>query len=389
MALRYAVASGNWSNTATWNGGTLPTASDDVYANTFTVTIDQNVTVLSLRNTAGAPALVGGLFQTLVAGYVITATGAGIISGITTIGTVALNGVAGHTTINGLVTGGNGTGFTAVLIPPGSVGANLTVVGNVLSGSSSSSYAINNTAGSNTITITGSVTAASAIAIRNTIGSTTVNITGNVTGGNTAAAAGVQVIGTSNVNITGNATGVAGNAVSAAVATSPITCIGTVTAGTVTAISSLGTATLTSPCVNSATANAVNALSTRFYAASIVTWTFKNEFGANKILYSAGVALGNPIEADVRNGTTYGASSELTGTLIVPSPSTVVDGVPTDATVGTYSNTPAAISTELFTKLLSDPDFSTAASFGKLIKDNLDAKSSDIKKNTDLIPAVV
>jgi hypothetical protein len=388
MALRYAVASGNWSNKAIWNGGTLPTVADDVHANGFTVTIDQNVTVLSLRNTAQAPAVVGGLFQTLVPGYVITATGAGIVSGITTIGTVALNGVGGHTTINGLVSGGTGTGFAAVLIPAGSIGANLTVIGNVVSGTSSSSYGINNLAGSNIITITGNITGAGAIVVRNTT-ACTVNVTGNITGGNVAAAVGVSVVASSQVNVTGNVTATAAPGISTVNTTSPITVIGTVTAGVLAGIASSGTVTLTSPCVNSATANAVNALSTRFYAASNVTWTFKDEFGANKVLYSAGVALGNPTTTDVRSGVAYGASNELTGTLIVPSPSNVVSGVPTDATVGTYTNTPAAISTELFTKLLSHPDFSTASSFGKLVKDNLDVKSSDIKKNTDLIPAAV
>jgi hypothetical protein len=106
-------------------------------------------------------------------------------------------------------------------------------------------------------------------------------------------------------------------------------------------------------------------------------------------LYSAGVPLGNPATANVRNGTTYGASGELTGTLIVPLPSQVVDGVPFDSSsVGTYSTTPEAISTELFTKLLSHPDFDVPASFGSTIK-NVDCKLSDIKKNTDLIPAAV
>jgi hypothetical protein len=388
MALRYAVASGNWSATATWNGGTLPTASDDVYSNTFTVTIDQNVTVLSLRNTAGAPAVVGGTFQTLASGFTITASGAGIVSGVSTIGTVGLNGPNSSTTIVGNITAGATTGFLAVNIAAAATNSNLTVIGNVLASTSTTSYGIYNLAGSNTINVTGNVTASGAAGIRNTVAGSTVNVTGNVLGGGSAIAAGILIIGTSPVNVTGNVTGVSGAGISTTT-TSPITIIGTVTAGAATGATNIGTITLTSPCVNSATANAVVCNSTRFFAASNITWTFKDEFGANKILYSAGVALGNPIAANVRSGTTYGASGELTGTLIVPSPSTVVDGVPTDATVGTYSNTPAAISTELFTKLLSHPDFSTSASFGKLVKDNLDAKSSDIKKNTDLIPAVV
>lgn len=50
MAVRFAIASGNWSNTAIWDNGALPLAADDVYANSYTVTIDQNVTVNTLRN---------------------------------------------------------------------------------------------------------------------------------------------------------------------------------------------------------------------------------------------------------------------------------------------------------------------------------------------------
>ena len=62
MAIRFAVATGNWSSTATWNGGTLPTSADDVYANNFTVTINQNVTVLSLNTTAALGVNNGGTF---------------------------------------------------------------------------------------------------------------------------------------------------------------------------------------------------------------------------------------------------------------------------------------------------------------------------------------
>ena len=52
MALRVAVANGNWSSTATWNGGVLPSAGDVIASNGFTVTIDVNANVDSITNAA-------------------------------------------------------------------------------------------------------------------------------------------------------------------------------------------------------------------------------------------------------------------------------------------------------------------------------------------------
>jgi len=50
MAQRVAIASGNWSNPAIWNGGVLPAAGDVVASNTYTVTIDQNINVDRITN---------------------------------------------------------------------------------------------------------------------------------------------------------------------------------------------------------------------------------------------------------------------------------------------------------------------------------------------------
>jgi hypothetical protein len=55
MALRVAVANGNWSNPAIWNGGVKPTVGDVVASNNFTVTIDENINVDSITNTARTP----------------------------------------------------------------------------------------------------------------------------------------------------------------------------------------------------------------------------------------------------------------------------------------------------------------------------------------------
>jgi hypothetical protein len=59
MPNRWAVQNGNWSNTATWNNGAvllLPTASDVVFTNGFNVTVNQNIIVTQLRNTATSSA---------------------------------------------------------------------------------------------------------------------------------------------------------------------------------------------------------------------------------------------------------------------------------------------------------------------------------------------
>jgi hypothetical protein len=58
MALRVAVANGNWSNPAIWNNGLLPVAGDVVASNNFTVTIDQNVNVSLLTNTVQSPVII-------------------------------------------------------------------------------------------------------------------------------------------------------------------------------------------------------------------------------------------------------------------------------------------------------------------------------------------
>jgi len=43
MAVIKAQASGNWSATGTWSGGVVPTLNDTVYANGFTVALDQSI----------------------------------------------------------------------------------------------------------------------------------------------------------------------------------------------------------------------------------------------------------------------------------------------------------------------------------------------------------
>jgi len=51
MANKFAISPGNWSSGGTWNDGVVPVSGDDVYANGFTITLDQDINVGSLRNT--------------------------------------------------------------------------------------------------------------------------------------------------------------------------------------------------------------------------------------------------------------------------------------------------------------------------------------------------
>jgi hypothetical protein len=62
MANVYAVKSGNWSDTTVWNTSSLPDIIDDVYANTYTIYVDGNYQVSSVRNLSATSITRGGSF---------------------------------------------------------------------------------------------------------------------------------------------------------------------------------------------------------------------------------------------------------------------------------------------------------------------------------------
>jgi len=378
MATRYAVATGNWSNTATWDGGTLPTAADDVFSNNFTVTIDGTFTVLSIRNTSNASPVIaaGGQFRYANGGNLTCTASTGIIVGSTTptlemtlaspnIGTftgniltvtntIGFNAIR-HSSTGTLNCNGNysldGTTNRSVILV--TLTGTLNIVGNITS---------TNNAGNNINTL-----------VMNTGG--TINITGNCTGSTNVATSSSPVFASSgNINITGNTTGVTSPAVALFGAVN-YTQIGNVNGSTAQAaifnittaatisVTGIITAGTGAPAIYSSFAltsgygsgtfvkvsgNVVNTNNNMSIVAPRVTidtntssWLYQISTGGNRTLYAAGVALGNPATNNVRLGTVYGASGELTGTLIVPSPSNVLQGVGTDATVGTLLMTPA------------------------------------------------
>lgn len=50
MANKFAIATGNWNNPVIWNDGVVPTTGDDVWANSFNITLNQDISVNSIRS---------------------------------------------------------------------------------------------------------------------------------------------------------------------------------------------------------------------------------------------------------------------------------------------------------------------------------------------------
>lgn len=63
MAIVYAIKNGMWSDVTTWNTNLVPTSTDSVFANNYTVTIDVDVDLKALSTQAGAGITAGGTFK--------------------------------------------------------------------------------------------------------------------------------------------------------------------------------------------------------------------------------------------------------------------------------------------------------------------------------------
>lgn len=392
MANVYAVKTGNWSDITLWNTGALPTSSDDVFSNTYTVTIDQDITVLSLRNTAQTPAVAGGGFI-LDGTYIVTATGQGLVTGATRLLTYTgsnsvINGnIIGSTTTAGieslfhnstgtLTINGNisnistspsitivRTNSTGTLNINGNIlsngwGVNLdiitictvNIVGNVTRELSFRRGNVINITAQATVNITGNVTQLSNangnfIIINNNI-SATINITGNVVSNNNNGATGISNSGF--LNVTGNVFVITNNGSHAINNSGYLTIVG--------AISTFANQTA----VFSGSGSAINFFSGPFIcstygffpyqvvrmhlipsASSYIEFRDETTGGAlapssaapATQLISPSAIVGNLPISDVRFGTTYAIGS-LTGTLRMPHPNHVSFGTPVDDTFG-------------------------------------------------------
>ena len=239
MADVRAVANGNWNTGATWNTGTVPTAADDVYSNTFTVNVDVSFTVLTLRSTAGTGITAGGSFNFNTAGVTGTVTSSSpLVPGATNM--VQVTATTGTVTIS---LGGN--------VSIGITSSNLiNITGNcnvVLNGGYEFQVGIGNLnsncidkSGNGTLTITGTLRPGNTNAgVTNALNVTTgtVTINGNVIGGNGSTGTNRGINATTNavVIVNGNVNGGpgAGNGANPGIFATgvPVTINGNVTGG--------------------------------------------------------------------------------------------------------------------------------------------------------------
>lgn len=386
MPNRWAVANGNWSNPATWSGSLIPTASDDVFANNFTVNVDTSFQVLSLRNTASASAVVaGGSFNfnsgsisgsmTSLSGIVMGANNLITVTattGIVTISAPLTNIIGINTTSTQVI---NYTGNCDLIVTASSLNAaaanntpsinktstgTLTVIGNVIG-----------TTWSAAASVPGAIvsSAGNTIVIGNVIGSLTVAIGGIASCGITQTAGSLTVVGTlfggsilstnsavnfSGTSLTVNGTVIGGGGTGGAPgitvsSAATVNISGSMIAGVAPAVLSTNlsaTNIFTGPLINN---NAVMAVQcARMFMPNTPTqWQFQTDaIGTSQTLYTADWPTTYPSASNVRLGTVY--SGSLVGTLVMPTASSVQFGVPVGNTTGSTVLTTASLATTIW-----------------------------------------
>ena len=381
MANRYAIASGNWDNPAIWDGGiTVPQSGDDVRPNGFTVTINTDVTVTTLRNDALAPSAAGGKFVCNRNGTIINAN---LVIGAPSVNLLDNTTTAISWTVNGNITHGSFNNATGIFMTPASTlnftgnatgsfssgasyayginGASATVnaIGNMTGGSNqpsgSNSYAINcftlNLTGNSTggSGACGGVVATNLTMVGNAYGAGFINNTAfgaggtnvNFTGIAYGASSGLGGPGLSCTNLTGTCTGIGGTgyfgiSIGGIANTAVITAQGCPTVGGSVGVFGGNSSNVV---ISSAVYTRCAPIGGKVRFKNVnPTITVLKQNTTNTTLVEAGASGDYPLQSNVRSGITY-ASSTLTGTLAMAAPSDVRVNVPTDNTVGTATIT--------------------------------------------------
>ena len=331
-----AFRSGNWSDTnpatSPWGtGGVLysPASNDDVYANSFTVTVDNSPTVnlvttastssVAWKDGGSAAATAGGGF-TLKPNQTLTAT---VTPGATT--SCLTFADAGSTYVVGTINA-SATNLAVHGIVNNSLTGTVFVTGNVAATvGGTNAIGILNSAGG-VINVTGNVLGSSGTAIRNA-GSGTIIVTGPVEAGLGASGFGhgINNVAAGTIQVVGNVT-----------ASSNLPAISSTNASSVVRVSGSfihavnGQVPIAS---NRVLLNTTPTLAFTRYAVN-GTGTYFDMFTADNT--GLGPATGN-----VRAGVSYGGG--LVGSCAVPAAGSVALGVPVDAGYGTAVLTPEAV----------------------------------------------
>jgi|688.fasta_scaffold04478_24 hypothetical protein len=345
MANYKAVASGNWSALATWQDNSsgsfiastvLPGASDVVYSNNFTVTIDQDIMVSSIRNTAATGIVQSGSFS-VTASRNLTFTGIGVYRESAGVPCLIVNAPAQTVNIVGNIQHEIGSPVSISVLQVLGVNCVVNLTGNVFS----------NTA----VDIRPTILEVQALA--------TVNIVGNLFWYNTRV--NEQLLNNKGtVNITGNCINYQGGT-NNAILSGKVNVVGEVRTNGAGAIihnlqppSSVAANLTMSGAVVLATTNWTQGIQGGTFVFTSNTQnsiSFKTELNTNQVLYTPGVATGHPATTNVRTGIVYGPTNNLTGTCAVPPAAAVSLGVPVDNTVGTASLDANALAAALNTSL--------------------------------------
>jgi len=390
MPNRWPITSGNWSNSATWSGSIIPTASDDVFANNQIVTIDTNITVTSLRNSATSSAIAQGTYiinngVTITSPTIISSTGSmmlisqsnsatiiGNLSCATTASAicVSMSATSSLTITGNISTGGNATNIRGIV--NSSIGT-LRISGSINAPGNSTSYTLYKPGGTGTVIITGSIFGAVATTIRHESNSTSyyilgdlistttpcfqdnaggtsnpqLYITGNIYAGPNQPTATIYKTGTGGFfSVSGSV--IAGGVAAIEAAASTIIINGAIIASNNAPAVATGTGLsipagivyATGPFYNVNNRNAVFTPNLQLISGSTPTWTFDTEtYGTQRTLYTDRDPQTYPSASDVRTGITYGATNELTGSVIIPPTSSVTQGVLVDTATGSASFT--------------------------------------------------
>jgi hypothetical protein len=383
MPNRWPIASGNWSNAAIWSGSIIPTASDDVFANNRTVTIDTNIQVLSLRTTATASAVSGGLFVS-TNNIDIKATGIGILAG----GSDCLRITGSNfVTITGSSTGGsllncrginiseNGTLFISGTISAGAgvsaqqnhygilnTAGNLTVTGNLFGSVSNASAAVAASGGTTNIqgnlyrrpfavftllSGNGNANIYGDMVILNNAGTTTphviihagsgtLNFTGSVIGDGNGY--GISITSTGLVYVSGSVTSLT-NVGILTTTNCTLNVIGPIYSGPadpgIQSTSTSATVRVSGPLINQNNINAVFSPKIQLLSNSTPYYKIQSDtFGREVTFYDASYTSSLPAQTNVRSGSLYGGSNQFSGSMIIPSTASVRYGVPVDNVTG-------------------------------------------------------